>query len=658
MRIGTTFAISLVLWAFIWGGYLYFGEKELRGQVIDELSGEPVAGVTVLLGGQAQESDGQGQFLFSAAQGLLPLTVTKPGYLATQGDVQVSGLLVKQVPVYVLLRPNQLSLHLFDAQNGEPVEGGRVLVGGAVAEGDGNGGFILRRLFLGQVIFVSAANYLPQELAYDGRTQLEVALQPELVTVQIKDLYTGEPVSGAIISWPGAEATSDANGAVFIRIPALVLGELLSAAGPGYATMEMAYAGQELVEVFLRPSSLSGTVRDDDRGEPLAGVEIFIGDALLASTDSDGVYSLQDLPAGATLLFRAPGYEEMEVPLPAAHALDISLQRQPVSGDGQPVVAQGVYLNLGLWFVPQRMWEILAMVDRTELNAIVVDIKGDGGRLVYPSQIPLAQEAGASLSSSVSVAEVLLWAKERGIYTIARMVVFKDPVLATHRPDLAVHRADGSLLADGGGALWVDPFREEVWEYNLDLAREVAELGFDEIQFDYIRFPSDGPVRDAVYSEVSTEESRRGAIRGFMARAQEELKPLGAAISADIFAITAWVEDDQGIGQTIEDVAPYVDYLSLMVYPSTFTPGVGGYDVPTAYPYEIVYQTLARVRERSGVILRPWLQHFGDYRYHIPYGLTEYLAQKQAAIDAGATGWLFWNALGVYDERLFISSAG
>ncbi|MBI2846120.1 MAG: hypothetical protein HYX86_06210 [Chloroflexi bacterium] len=654
MKIGTTFAISLVLWAFIWGGYLYFGEKELRGLVADELSGEPLPGAMVVLGESSIETDTQGGFLFSGPAGLFPITVSKPGYLPTQGEVEISGLLVKQVSVEVLLRPTQLALTLFDAQTGKQVTEAQVSAGEVLAESESNGGLILRRLAEGQTLIILAAGYLTQEMTYDGQEELRIPLQPQEVILILKDLYDGQSISGAVITWEGGEVISDENGLARIRLLDLESGASILAQSEGYAPLEMTYAGQETVEIYLRPTTLSGIIHDQGSGQPLFAVEILLGDQVIATSAADGSYTLQDLPAEASLVFRAPGYKTVEMPLPPARTLDVALQRVSLPlTPAQPTVAHGIYINLGFWFNPQKMWELLSLVERTELDALVVDIKGDSGRLVYPSNVPLAQESGAYLLPSLPVTEVLEWAQEHNIYTIARMVVFKDPALAVHHPDLAVHRGDGSLLADGGGALWVDPFREEVWQYNIDLAKEVAALGFDEIQFDYIRFPSDGPVRDAVYAQPSTPESRLEAIRGFMARAQEELKPLGVALSADVFAITAWVENDQGIGQMIENVAPYVDYLSPMVYPSTFTPGVGGYDIPTQYPYEIVYQTLARIRERSAVAIRPWLQHFSDYRYGVPYGLSEYLAQKQAALDAGATGWLFWNALGIYNEAAF-----
>jgi hypothetical protein len=141
-----------------------------------------------------------------------------------------------------------------------------------------------------------------------------------------------------------------------------------------------------------------------------------------------------------------------------------------------------------------------------------------------------------------------------------------------------------------------------------------------------------------------------------MARLEGALEPFGVFTSADIFGLTAWVDHEANIGQMIENVAPYVDYLSPMLYPSTFTPGLLHWEAdkrPSQYPYEVVYESLIGTQGRTDKPLRPWLQHYADYKYHLPFGLEEYRAQKRAAYDAGADGWLFWNASGIYEEALF-----
>ncbi|MDP2728689.1 MAG: putative glycoside hydrolase, partial [Dehalococcoidia bacterium] len=292
---------------------------------------------------------------------------------------------------------------------------------------------------------------------------------------------------------------------------------------------------------------------------------------------------------------------------------------------------------------------VFDLIENTEINAVVIDVKGDRGYVAFPSQVPLATEIGAlDYLTMKDIDELMAYLKARNIYTIARIVVFKDDPLAQARPDLAVRDGrTGSLWIDNEGLAWTDPFREEVWDYNIALAREAAEKGFDEIQFDYTRFPTDGDMDGALFSRPSTQENRQAAIQGFLARAWQALKPLGAKLAVDTFGYTAWLDDDMGIGQKLEDLAPFVDVISPMVYPSTFRYGIPDYPNAVAHPYEIVYYSLNKAMDRldaTGVEVRPWLQDFPDYAFDKrPYTSVEVLAQKKASYDAGASGWMLWD---------------
>jgi hypothetical protein len=465
--------------------------------------------------------------------------------------------------------------------------------------------------------------------------------------VEVYDLYTGQPLPGVLLSWVNDSFVTDAQGQS--QIEGVRTGDRFQLQADGYEGGEVIYGGEGILEVALRPHTLQGVVRDGGRGSPIPDVVVQVGERVF-HTDANGSYYLTDLPAQAVLTFRARGFKDLQVAVPHSTTLDVVLQ--PLEATFE---AKGIYIAFGLLASEEKVRSLIDMVARTELNAIVVDIKGDSGRLAYHSQNSLVLEMGAEQKGLMEAQELLRLCRERGIYTIARLVVFKDSVLARGRPDFAIKRPDGTLFADGKGSLWVDPFREEVWEYNIAIAREVAALGFDELQFDYIRFPTDGETGSLIYSQPSTAESRYGAIQDFMARLEGALEPYGVFTSADIFGLTAWVDHEANIGQMVENVAPYVDYLSPMLYPSTFTPGLlhwGADKRPSEYPYEVVYESLMRMRDRTEKPLRPWLQHFADYKYHLPFGLEEYRAQMEAAYDAGAEGWLFWNASGIYEEAL------
>jgi hypothetical protein len=319
-------------------------------------------------------------------------------------------------------------------------------------------------------------------------------------------------------------------------------------------------------------------------------------------------------------------------------------------------VVKGIYLSFYTVGWDERREHLLGLVDKTELNAVVLDVKSDQGLVNAALGVPLSREIGAEVNLVKDMPGLLSRLKDKSVYTIARIVVFKDKVLASKRPDLAVKDAGtGRVYVDCEDQLWVDPYSREVWDYNLSIAEQAARLGFDEIQFDYIRFPSDCVRGGLVYTEESTPQSRMAAVEGFLAAASARVKPLGVFVGADTFGWTMAREDEMGIGQLIEGVAKHLDYLCPMVYPSTWGDGSLGIDYPAAQPYDIVYRSLRLGMERVGAVptlrVRPWLQDFHDYNARkIRYGAWAVKQQMKAAQDANTLGWMLWNAGAVYTE--------
>jgi hypothetical protein len=227
-------------------------------------------------------------------------------------------------------------------------------------------------------------------------------------------------------------------------------------------------------------------------------------------------------------------------------------------------------------------------------------------------------------------------------------VAFKDNVLAQHRPDLAIiDTRTGKPWIDNEKLAWVDPFREEVWDYLIDIAKEAVAKGFDEVQFDYVRFPTDGRLSAAVYSRPNNASTRLPAIAGFLARARRELGPSGVFLGADVFGYTAFNTNDTDIGQRVEEIAPHLDYICPMAYPSGYHLGIPGYRNPVAHPYEVVRESVRLVRQRSQharAQVRPWLQDFRDYAFDRRiFGAREVRAQIRGAVEGGAAGWMLWN---------------
>lgn len=384
--------------------------------------------------------------------------------------------------------------------------------------------------------------------------------------------------------------------------------------------------------------AFSGRVVDDLNGRPLAGAIVTYGTET-AIADQDGRYSFTG--SGGTVTARAIGHRRGTVTL------------FQDTGEAPPLrlaVIRPKALYLSFWGIGDHgiRQSALDIIEATELNALVIDVKGDRGWIPYPTRVALADAIGARHNTTVHDMPALMSKlKERGIYLIARIVVFKDNPLATAHPEWAVKTAYGTPFRDRENLAWVDPTLPEVWAYNLDIAAEAAELGFDEIQFDYVRFP------DSLGLTIpNTEEKRTGAISGFLDAAKKRLAPYNVFIAADIFGYVLWNLNDTFIGQKLDVLADHLDYLSPMLYPSGFQFGIPGYVNPMAHPYEIVHLTLKRAIERTGLSplrFRPWLQAFRDYAFdHRSFGGAEIRLQADAAEKFGSNGWMLWNPRNAY----------
>jgi hypothetical protein len=293
-------------------------------------------------------------------------------------------------------------------------------------------------------------------------------------------------------------------------------------------------------------------------------------------------------------------------------------------------------------------------MERTEANAMVIDVKETSGQLYYATDLPEAVEAGAVMENPIfDLSELLPMLKERGIYTIARMVVMKDNTTAAARPELAVRNvATGEPWRDNIGGAWLDPSAPGVAEYVAAIAGDLADRGFDEVQLDYIRFFSDGPYDVADTNLPNVQSFRLPAIQRVLRVVSTRLDTTKAFLGADVFPISFIVPDDQGIGQRPEVIMPYVDYFCPMVYPSHYGPGVFGFPIPNEYPYEVIDETLQIMNEQKEglpVVIRPWIQDFG-YGPFPPYTVGQIQAEMQAASDNGAKGWMIWNARATFTE--------
>jgi len=327
-----------------------------------------------------------------------------------------------------------------------------------------------------------------------------------------------------------------------------------------------------------------------------------------------------------------------------------------------PVKAKGIYLT-GWSAGNSNFQKLLNLVNETELNAMVIDMKEDEGRVTYQSGIPFVKEVKSDGTRFIrDIDQMMQTLKENHVYTIARIVCFKDPFLAGKKLDWAMQRKTGGVWSDKKGVVWIDPYRKEVWDYNIALAKEAAMKGFDEIQFDYVRFPDNGKKVDqevAFYQQNG--RAKQQVISDFLAYARKELAPYNVYISADIFGLVTSVTDDMGIGQKWELVSPHVDYVSPMMYPSHYANGTYGLAIPDARPYETIYHGLQdaqkkdqglKAKQQQPATIRPWYQDFTArwVKGHIPYGPREVQAQIKAGRDLGVDEYLIWDAGNSYSE--------
>jgi hypothetical protein len=378
-------------------------------------------------------------------------------------------------------------------------------------------------------------------------------------------------------------------------------------------------------------------------------------------TDRDGPGSSGEQPHGEGRAAANAGPEVVPDGTGAGAERDVSAGARS-GAPSVPAGIRGIYVSGWIAGSGEPMERLIRLVEETDLNAMVIDVKNDYGRLTYRSSLPQVKAVGADREPPVrDMAGLIRRLKEKRIYTIGRIVTFKDPLLARAKPEWAFRTKDGRLWRDRKGLPWVEPYLPEARAYNIAIAKEAASLGFDEIQFDYVRFPDNGEAMDRVVRYRNPEGwTKREAIGRFLREARDELHASGTAVSADVFGLVTTARDDMGIGQTWREIAPAVDAISPMIYPSHYAAGSYGLPHPDLEPAAVVRRALEDAGRRNRILaaegkrparIRPWLQAFTAswLHPHRPYRAAEIREQIRAAEAAGVTEFLLWDPACTYD---------
>jgi hypothetical protein len=429
--------------------------------------------------------------------------------------------------------------------------------------------------------------------------------------------------------------------------------------------------------ISIQSTSFSGSLTDAKSGKPIANAVVKTDDQMVISGE-DGKFYFSDLKHddNTVLKVRAPGYK-----VQSFKASDLAKGVKM-----EPFMTRAIYVP-GILAIRANYDDLFAgywkMADQGQINTIVLGVKNDDdGLLWYDSQVPLAKQLGLVKDQGknpdvlLDVPKLMAEAKKHNVYMVARFVVMRDPGLAGAKPEWAIKSIKtGGPWHDDNKLSWPNPFQPEVADYNAALAKELADLGFNEVQYDYIRFPTDGALKDIRYKPDLTwtqlndnEKLRESTIDAVVKKAYDTLRPTDTFLSLDVFGVSLWREDDNNIGQQYNDLMMISDYICPMIYPSHFDPGTldekqyPGH--PGLYPGVII--------EKSGIIAnkleakfkpvakyRPWLEDFSKTwgTPTIKNTPARVMAQIDAAEKNGSWGWTLWNATGEYTTSVLTATA-
>ncbi|CAA9299851.1 MAG: glycoside hydrolase, partial [uncultured Chloroflexia bacterium] len=638
----------------------------LSGTITDSYSKQPLANVQV----QASDTisattDAEGRYTLAGVPENVSLTMTAPDYDEATGSAQ------RTTTFDGTLRPNFVEGVVTDKQTGEPVAGATVKAGSASATTDAEGRYRLTGVEEGSTVEISTKGYDAATGTPDATT-LDLALRSNMLTGTITDEYTSQPLEGVLIKTGSVESKTDSAGR--FSLEGVAENAVVAVSVEGYADVEQKITELKPLELALRPDVLQGKLVDATTAQPIKNAAVLVAlesngtDVAFTriKNSTDGAFTLDGAPEQGFLKVLAPGYKKFEV--------ELKVGEIPETIELEPFAAKALYItaavaSAGTDYVAQYF----DAIDNTELNTIIVDLKSDLrddlGLVYYDSQTPMVKELKTS-ADYVDMPAFVAEAKKRGIYTIARIQLFShDNALADARPDWAIKDGDtGEVYADRPGPgiryAWLDPWNQNVWDYNIALAVEAAQMGFDEINYDYIRYPDSSDLatygQEYIFSQPTDPKNNPEAmynnIAQFMEKAHRATNGAGAFMSVDVFGRVS-LKASMPISQDISRMAEHSDFVAPMIYPSLWWVGYLDFANPTAHPYEVILGTLKSADllfEGKYALQRPWLQDHTDPWQGsrvIEYGAKEVRAQIDATEDFGkASGWMLYDSANTYTD--------
>lgn len=570
-----------------------------------------------------------------------------------------------------------------DALTGKPIAAAEVTAGGALTETTSTGQYWFDDVPAGSKLKVSAQGYAATELDTGKTNQLAVKLRPNVLRGRVTDAKDGKPLAGVLVKLvlPQPAAPVTGTGSMTNTLEGTMVANPTAASTPVSGTGELkGFPGlaaplPNVTGVFTGATPTDAPAASGDTpgmtntpaatSTPLPPTPTPTpkpvpptGDGFVAVyTDDSGNYTFKDVPQNATLTFKMPGYKLTKMPAGDAPQKDVALER---------FVVQAAYITANVAASKDLFDPLLAFIEKSKFNAVVLNVQDDSSAWVFDTQNPDALAAKNTDKFLKDMPQIVKSLKDKGIYTIARVVTFQQATMADARPDLAVMSSvTGKPWKGGykGQQRWLDASNPKAQDYILAMTKEVLALGFDEVQYDYVRFPSDQAPNepgDQVFSRPLNDSTKPVALEGFLKRAHGLIEPSDAFMSIDIFGYTIWPDQDGKplnglIGQVFENMVDNTDYVAPMIYPSHFSPGELGCAKPETCAYKIIVKAGEYAQQRFAgrkAKYRPWLQDFdwGTTDYTSP-GTTKVAEQLQACAETGCWGWMIWDPLNEYQPR-------